>query len=146
MGQKRQIREGVRDLLAQLGGDVETITTKLWASGVRGTPNNAEDCVLARYLNAVVGGDRAIVRLRVWRGSVRIELASLRTRPIIVSLPLPLQRFVAEFDKKTIPDLIDTVQAHVPGPSEPTPTPILDDSPTPLHTPMSGGGTDHISN
>jgi hypothetical protein len=113
MRQKRQIRDGVRDILVQLGGDVDTITTKLWAAGVRGIPNSAEDCVVARYLHAVISGDRAILNVRVWRSYVRINFVSLRTRSILIQLPLPIQMFIAAFDRRDVPDLIDQTRTEV---------------------------------
>ena len=114
MSKKREIREGIRDILAQLGDDVETVKTRLWASGVRGTPNNAEDCVVARYLHAVVGGDRAVLNVHVRRGSVRINFISFRARSVVVGLPSPLREFITCFDNGEILDLVDSRRVTVP--------------------------------
>jgi hypothetical protein len=111
MSKKRETRDGIRDILVQLGGDIETVKTRLWASGVRGTPNSAEDCVVARYLHAVVAGDRAVLNVHVRRKSVRINFASFRVRSIVLGLPAPLQDFIASFDNGEILDLVDSRHA-----------------------------------
>lgn len=120
MSQRREMREGLQDVLVQLGASAETITERLGATGVRGTPNSPEQCVLARYLHAVVGGDRSILKVRVGRRSVRVDFVPLWARSIVLPLSSPLQRFIAAFDGGEIVSLIDEPRPRIAGGDEAT--------------------------
>jgi hypothetical protein len=106
MGTRRQIRRGVEQVLRALGNDLDTIVSSLEAHGVRGMPKDPEECALARYLNAVIGGDPAISAVRVWQHSVRVHLRSCLGRSVVVQLPEILSQFIVAFDVLGFPQLV----------------------------------------
>lgn len=103
---RRSIRRGTKRVLEALGDDLVTVASTLDAYGARGTPRSADDCVVARYLGAVLGADPAIVSVAVWQRGVRIRWASRRRRSMLVPLPRGVAQFIAEFDAGRFPQLI----------------------------------------
>lgn len=106
MSSPRAIRRDVKQLLKALGQDVTEITGSLDTQGVRGVPENSEQCVLAAYLNAVVGADPLVQSVRVLRETVHVRLTSRLCLPIVISLPVELRCFVRAFDAQLIPALL----------------------------------------
>lgn len=107
MGKRSRISEGVEQLLQSLGDDLDTVVSSLEAHGVRARPRNPEECVLARYLNAVIGSDPAISAVHVWRYSVRVRLRYRLRRSVVVRLPVLLSEFIVVFDGLSFPQLVD---------------------------------------
>ncbi len=99
------IRRQTLDLLSDLGGDVETIVEHLDTAGVRGTPTNAEHCVVAVYLRAVMTADPRVRTVSVGNTSVMVSPPQGWRRSVAVSLPGPVRRFIEAFDERRFPQL-----------------------------------------
>jgi hypothetical protein len=103
---RRETKSGLLRLLEHLGSDVESVIANLERSGIHGIPSNAEGCVLARYLHAVVGGESFVISIQVRKRSVRILWRSIWAQPLVVSLPLTLCEFIERFDRGEVPQLV----------------------------------------
>ncbi|HVM63969.1 MAG TPA: hypothetical protein VMU14_03850, partial [Acidimicrobiales bacterium] len=72
---------------------------------MRGTPGNVSDCAIAVYLSSIVGADPLVKTVLVGSERVFVKLEG-RWLFVGVSLPKPLRRFVAEFDREAYPALV----------------------------------------
>lgn len=113
MSSPRAIRRDVKQLLRALGSDVMEIAASLETHGVRGVPENSEECVVAAYLNAIVGADPLVQSVRVLRETVHVRLISRLRFPVVVSLPVEVRWFLRAFDAQLIPALlVSSLQAR----------------------------------
>jgi hypothetical protein len=87
------------------------VATTLTNHGVRGYQTRTDDCPVARYLHAVMGGDQSVSRLEV--GLDRVYVYSRRPwwPPVSAPIPLPVQQFIAAFDSGRFPHLRATEPA-----------------------------------
>jgi hypothetical protein len=81
------------------------VAQRLEAAGVRGTPGNVSDCALAVYLSSIVAADPLVKTVLVGSERVFVKLEG-RWLFVGVSLPKPLRRFIAEFDREAYPALV----------------------------------------
>lgn len=110
---RRELRERMSQLIGGLGQSERQVALSLRGYGARGVPRDGRGCVLARYLNAVVGADPEVRSLTVLVDCLSIGLAR-RCRPaVVVLLPEPLSRFVAGFDDYAYPELISTTKGDL---------------------------------
>lgn len=93
--------------LQQLGTSPAEVAASLQAAGVRGRPGESLDCAVARYLNAVVGGERRVRDVNVSESFARVR----RRWRTAVTVPLPsgTRAFVREFDHGAFPELVELV-------------------------------------
>ncbi|MDA8268489.1 MAG: hypothetical protein M0013_08985 [Actinomycetota bacterium] len=114
MRRRRDLRAQVKRVLAQMGDEPMGIASFLCSSGVRGVPNDPRQCILARYLSAVVGTHRAVAQVIV----SKTDLALLRPRrlavPIRVVLPPAMRSFIRIFDAYELPHLVAQVPVQPP--------------------------------
>jgi len=89
--ERAALRGDTTRLLKDLGPSVDAIAARLEASGITGEPGSLTSCVVARYLNAVMGPDPRIRRIIVTREYVTIS--SKRFWMPCVVLPVPQQVF-----------------------------------------------------
>ncbi len=108
---RRELRAEVKDLLASLGDDPWEIAARLGRTGVRGIPHDPHNCVVARYLSAIVGTDPAVSRVVVSRTDLALRRSRRLAVPIRVVLPPALRAFISAFDAYEIPALV----AHTPA-------------------------------
>ena len=60
MLRKRALQDQVVELLDNLGLDVNDVAATLIEAGAQGVPKDAESCVIAAYLHAVLGAERGV--------------------------------------------------------------------------------------
>lgn len=111
---RHDIHRHAEQLLASLGASSSEVATALEAQGVRGVPNDPYQCVLARYLSAIIPAEAGIEEVGVgvlspWslRSELRVRLGSRPRRPLRVPLPAAVNRFLADFDGGRYPALAD---------------------------------------
>ncbi|HTZ09001.1 MAG TPA: hypothetical protein VMB72_08005 [Acidimicrobiales bacterium] len=109
----------IRELLEHLGTTPAEIAASLEDEGARGTPNASTDCVLARYLNAVLRGDPVIRSVAVTRTHVYARIRPRRRRRVVVALPSPLAEFVLGFDAQRYPALVGGEEPAVSAAAQP---------------------------
>lgn len=100
------LRGSVRQHIDSLGGSPEAIADRLAEYGVKGVPGKATDCVLARYLHAVIGGVESVTRIAVYHGSVRVYRPGTMF-PAVVRLARPVSAFIRGFDLGGYPSLVE---------------------------------------
>jgi hypothetical protein len=106
----RELRQHVQELLIGLGNSPTEVAATLRRAGVRALPKDPQDCAIAVYLRAVIGGDRRVRSITVHGSTVKVQLGE-RTRwrwPNLVSvlLPDPVRKFISAFDQVIYPDLV----------------------------------------
>jgi hypothetical protein len=99
------LKEETMLLLKDLGADVQSVATALGAAGVRGRRGSSSDCPVARYLNAIMGADRRVDRLRVGLAGVMIHRDRWWSPPVVVPIPKPVKGFIMAFDRGEMPEL-----------------------------------------
>jgi len=105
-GQRRgpAIKGAVASLLAELGTTESDVSRSLSEAGVAGHRGDPRDCVVARYLNAVVGAEPDINSVSVGRSVVWMSRRGLRPA-VRVSIPAPVRQFIMAFDAGVHPEL-----------------------------------------
>jgi hypothetical protein len=97
----------VGTLLRSLGRSPSDVASNLHALGARGMPREANHCVLARYLGAVISCETHIEEVLVLRDIVVIGKGnSLDTT--VVDLPASIGEFIRRFDAGAYPWLFRT--------------------------------------
>ncbi|HET9075572.1 MAG TPA: hypothetical protein VFN68_01455 [Acidimicrobiales bacterium] len=89
-----------------MGSSPGEVAGRLADEGVRGIPAEVSECVLARYLQAVIGAEMSVRRVVVKERSVRVYRAGNRL-PALVAIPVPVSKFIRAFDAGCYPELID---------------------------------------
>jgi hypothetical protein len=107
MPELMRVRRDALRLLSQLGHDAGEVATSLELLGVRGRPKDSLECAMARYLSAVVVSDPCVRSLSVLLNTIQIQRSSGLRRTISISLPEAVRQFVAAFDARCYPNLID---------------------------------------
>lgn len=105
--QSTDIAARVRQALADLGPDPDTIADRLRQLGVKGYRSEECHCVLAVYLQRAL--DPAWI-VEVLETSVRVlpgDGVSGPAEPVGVPLPEHVTWFVQRFDKGAYPDLVE---------------------------------------
>jgi hypothetical protein len=106
MRSRRHLRQSVVQLGESLGSTPGQVASNLAALRVVGMPKHSTDCVIARYLGAIVGTEQAVKTISVSDRSVHVKVVAGRL-PLRVRLPRPLCRFILDFDSGCYPDLVD---------------------------------------
>lgn len=76
------------------------------AEGARGIPAEVSECVMARYLQAVIGAEMSVRRVVVKERSIRLYRTGYRL-PVYATLPVSISKFIRAFDAGCYPELID---------------------------------------
>jgi hypothetical protein len=98
------IRRAVSSLLADLGSTEAAVSRSLTDAGVAGNRGDPRDCVVARYLNAIVGAEPDVNSVSVGRSVVWMSRRGLRPA-VRVSIPAPVRQFIMAFDAGVHPEL-----------------------------------------
>jgi hypothetical protein len=107
------MRSAVRHCVESLGESPAAIARRLGAEGVRGCPGKPNECAIARYLQVVIGSERAVTTVEVFQRSL---LVSRRHRlPILLRLPQPVVSFVRAFDSGCFPELVEAQEVSCQG-------------------------------
>ncbi len=102
MGELRDIKRRVGDLLDGLGNDPDEVASSLEAAGVHGVPRSNSSCAIALYTAAVMQVDPRIRSVAV--GPCTLILTLVRPGDgrsggrLVVQLPKPVRGFVDGFD------------------------------------------------
>ncbi len=102
----RELRRSVRRHVESMGASPGEIANSLAAGGARGIPAEVSECVLARYMQAVIGVEASVRRIVVKERSIRLYRHGCRL-PVVVTLPLAASKFIRAFDSGCYPELID---------------------------------------
>lgn len=102
----RDLRRSVRHRVEAMGSSPGDIAGSLAAEGARGIPAEVSECVLARYLQAVIGTEASVRRIVVKERSIRLFRTGCHL-PVVVTLPLAVSKFIRAFDAGCYPELID---------------------------------------
>lgn len=121
----RELRRSVRQHLESMGSSPGEVAGRLAGEGVRGVPAEVSECVLARYLQAVIGAEMSVRRVVVKERSIRVFRPGYRL-PVLVTIPLPVSKFIRAFDAGCYPELIDGLG-------------VLDRLPRPVSGPVKPG-------
>jgi hypothetical protein len=73
---------------------------------------------MARYLQAVIGGEPGVVRVLVFGDNIRVVRAGIRPT-IVLPVPRAISAFVRGFDAGCFPDLVDSSRRPPSGQSAP---------------------------
>jgi hypothetical protein len=103
---RRHLQHSIRQLNESLGSSPAAVAVNLAALHAVGRPKNPTDCVIARYLSAIVGTERAVKNISVSSRGVHVTLIG-KHFPVKVPLPGPVATFIKAFDEGGYPDLID---------------------------------------
>jgi hypothetical protein len=110
MSDLRQLKRQTRTLLTELGASPDEVFESLSAAGVHGVPKDNRSCAVARYVTVLMGADPRIRAVNVGHCSLLIDTAAPpEFRPsgrLLVQLPKPVRQFVAAFDARRYPDII----------------------------------------
>ncbi|MGD0394539.1 MAG: hypothetical protein ABSC41_18075 [Acidimicrobiales bacterium] len=110
MSDLRQLKRQTRTLLTELGTSPDEVFESLSAAGVHGVPKDNRSCAVARYLTALMGSDPRVRTVNVGHCSLLIDTAAPpEFRPagrLLVQLPKPVRQFVAAFDARRYPAII----------------------------------------
>jgi hypothetical protein len=98
------IRRAAETLLADLGATEATVFRSLQEAGVAGSRGDPRDCVIARYLNAVVGADPDVTNVSVGRSVVWLSRRGLRPA-VRVTIPTAVRQFILAFDAGVHPEI-----------------------------------------
>jgi hypothetical protein len=120
MKRRRSIlRNQIAGLLDELGDDARQVAASLAAAGVQGTPRDAQDCAIARYVGAVVVADPRVRSVTVYNAGLAIRSIRRWRRPIDVPLPGPVRGFIVAFDAERFPALMRPNASPPLGPVPP---------------------------
>jgi hypothetical protein len=123
MGELRDIKRRVGDLLESLGHDPDEVAGTLEAAGVHGVPRSNTSCAIALYTAAVMRTDPRITSVAVGPCTLLLTLAHPDGRPggkLVVQLPKPVRGFVDGFDAGRYPTVLRLQVADGPdGPDAP---------------------------
>ena len=111
---RHDLRAEVKRLLTQMGDDPMKIAAVLQSSGVRGVPNDPNECVVARYLSAIAGTDPRVARVVVSRTDLALRRPRRLAVPIRVVLPPAMRSFIRIFDAYELPHLVSRVPVQPP--------------------------------
>jgi hypothetical protein len=120
MGELRDIKKRVGDLLDELGHDPDEVAASLEAAGVHGVPKSNSSCAIALYTAAVMEADPRIRSVAV--GPCTLILSLVRPEDgrsggrLVVQLPKPVRGFVDGFDAGRYPRVLRLRTAVPPGP------------------------------
>ncbi|HXC79722.1 MAG TPA: hypothetical protein VNU19_22030 [Candidatus Acidoferrum sp.] len=111
-------RETVK-LLENLGPTVDAVAATLQAEGIRGVRRDESGCVVARYINAVMGADPRIRKVAVKARSVLLVRRAWWMSVVCVPVPSAVTGFIVEFDRGGFPALVtdsagDQSQSYAP--------------------------------
>ena len=145
MGELRDIKRRVGELLDGLGHDPDEVADTLEAAGVHGVPRSNTSCAIALYTAAVMRADPRITSVAVGPCTLLLTLTPPSGRPggkLVVQLPKPVRGFVDGFDAGRYPTVLrlqatEVAAAAEPAatsdaPGEPAPTPDLSDPAPPV--------------
>ena len=115
---RRNLRRQSQLLLASLGDTADAIARHLAAAGVQGVPQNAFDCVLSRYLSAVIPTAAGVEEIALGRVSQKpgptqlvLRLTAFPRWTVRIDLGEHFQQFLAGFDAGAYPSLVRTDRA-----------------------------------
>ena len=115
---RRNLRRQSERLLKSLGDSADAIAHHLNEAGVRGVPQNAFDCVLSRYLNAVIPTASGVEEIAVGRVRKKVGPAQLILRltafprwTVRIDLGEHFQQFLGWFDAGAYPGLVRSDRA-----------------------------------
>lgn len=114
MQRRRELRSEVAKLLTSLGAEPQAIAANFAHLGMHGIPHDPHNCVVARYLSAIVGTDPAVSRVVVSRTDLALRRSRRFALPIRVPLPPAMRNFITAFDAYEIPDLVARVPVLPP--------------------------------
>ena len=110
----RSLRKETRALLESLGNSPSSVAGSLATLGITGAQRDSGSCVITGFLSAIVGAERRVGRIEVFRRVVVVT----RRRPqrwTIVRLPETVRLFVAAFDSGLYPSLVRTAEQPPSG-------------------------------
>jgi hypothetical protein len=131
MGELRDIKRRVGELLDSLGHDPDEVAGTLEAAGVHGIQKSNTSCAIAVYTAAVMRADPRITSVAVGPCTLLLTLTHPSGRPggkLVVQLPRPVRGFVDGFDAGRYPTVLRLQTDDVPALSDPA---AADPSPTP---------------
>jgi hypothetical protein len=109
-----------------LGESADAIAQHLGETGVRGVPQDAFDCVLSRYVNAVLPTVAGVEEIAIGRVGKRpgptqliLRLTAFPKWTVRIDLGQPLEEFLIAFDAGAYPDLVRTDRGCVMSSSVP---------------------------
>jgi hypothetical protein len=102
---KDRLRSDIARFADELGQNSFAIAGRLRDDRVRGVPKSTHDCVVARYLNALLSADFRVLTVEVTRDWIVVRRAG--RQGVQVRLPVSLQEFISLFDAGYFPELID---------------------------------------
>jgi hypothetical protein len=116
----RQLKTQIHEVLVQLGGCRTEVAEALSNSGVRAVPQDPQNCALAVYLKAVLGGDQRVSSVLVRRRDVEVLVDERKlyrvAHRVRISLPQPIRDFIVAFDVSAYPALLrETTTQDVPS-------------------------------
>ena len=106
MGTRREVGLHLKGLLRELDKDVTEVAACFESLGAQGRLSSAADCVIARYLKAVLGSDPEVRSVRVFPQSVHVRTSRFLP-PVVCCLPVGLVQFVRTFDAGLVSQLVD---------------------------------------
>ena len=110
MSDLRQLKRQTRTLLTELGTSPDEVFESLHAAGVNGVPKDNRSCAVARYLTVLMGADPRVRAVNVGHCSLLIDTAAppefRPTGRLLVQLPKPVRQFVAAFDARRYPAIV----------------------------------------
>lgn len=110
----RRLGAEVRRLLADLGPTPGDVAASLEAAAVRGVPFQATLSPVGALLRAVVGADPDVEALTVRTDVVRMTVRRHRS-PVTVPFPRPVRVFLAAFDVRCYPGLVQDARGRSGG-------------------------------
>jgi len=109
MGELRDIKRRVGELLDGLGHDPDEVAGSLEAAGVHGVARSNSSCAIAVYTAAVMRADPRITSVAVGPCTLLLTLTHPSGRPggrLVVQLPKPVRGFVDGFDAGRYPTVL----------------------------------------
>jgi hypothetical protein len=91
--ERAAFREDAARLLGELGGTASEVAVSLSSMGIGGPPSTTGDSPIARYLNAIVGADTQVKRVRVTKRWLVLETHRRWGSTIWLRLPHPVREF-----------------------------------------------------
>ncbi len=119
MGELRDIKKRVGELLDGLGSDPDEVASSLEAAGVHGVPRSNSSCAIALYTAAVMQADPRIRSVAV--GPCTLILTLVRPEDgrsggkLVVQLPKSVRGFVDGFDAGRYPQVLRLQTPAPPG-------------------------------
>lgn len=103
---RRYLHDSVRHLSESLGATPAAVACRLAELHVVGRPKCLNQCVVARYLWAIVGSEQSVKAISVSAKSIHVTCSDGHV-PLRVSLPRPISKFIRGFDEGSYPELVD---------------------------------------